>query len=322
MLNKLNFIIFIVILSCGFSVSADSTILDREQEYELEKDGFIRVDEKFRVAVSTAIKGWVANPINNHKRSSQISWLDLNKFLSEVDQVNVYINPTNRAVIGSGNRTGGVYFNEEKKVIINLSLFEALTRKSESTSTTLVGSGMLLMHEYLGALGYPDENYEISSHLYMRSTPWDYGSPLIQATENQLKIHLDQNLKRTENIQFERVSDSGTSTGVGGGGDPASASVKMMLFAVLGRYDYHYKSILKTEENYLKLVNHLLKLKIEPAVENETYDKDKQIFAVDIKMTKDGPKLVVPTSVIFYLNSPQRYIEFGDKIINYIMTTM
>lgn len=330
MLIKSSLMILLVSLLCCFNASADDSILDREQKHELESDGLIRVDEKFRLAVNTALKGWISNPIKNDKRSTKISWVDLNLLLSEIDQVSVYINPTNRAIIGSGNRIGGVYFNEEKKVIINLSLLNILTGASTRTAMSLIGSEVLLIHEFLGALGYPDENYEISSHLYMRSAHWDYGNNLIEASEKMLVNHLEKNSKRLENISFDgelkvgplALAGNGSSTGVGGGGDPASAAIKMLLFSMLGRYENYYKGALKTEVNYLKLVDQLVKLKIEPAQENQTYEKNPQSLFVEIKGTDEALVLTIPTSIVFHLKHPQEFLRFGHQIINYLLDIM
>lgn len=132
---------------------------------------------------------------------------------------------------GSGEtRTGAVYFVEEKKVIVN-----TLRAPYEPLRTMPVAA----LHEALGALGYIDENYEISMVLAMNA---------LTSEEQELifsKKFVDKQSSRLVGLK-RRTTDakyksSGGGTSVGGGGDGVAVQAKMYALMFAGPICENFK---------------------------------------------------------------------------------
>lgn len=148
--------------------------------------------------------------------STGLENFDVKKFLRDIPSVNLYVNTSDQALIGSGTRTGSLYLVEQKAVILNISLLAILTSDP--------GAGILLIHEYLGALGYPDEQNQISAYFYLQLHSNKLPPADLSLLKEKLNEHLQKNPMVTKNTLFE----AGGATGVGGGGDPAIAEIKAL----------------------------------------------------------------------------------------------
>jgi hypothetical protein len=139
----------------------------------------------------------------------QVGDLKIKDILKELEQVNWEV--TQKAItVGSGKpRFACNYFVREVKVICN------------SSASSPAVMPLVTLHEGLGALGYLDENYEISSAISIHALT-KRKTPIQGVTESLRNIR-----KRTKD---EIYNSPGGGTSVGGGGD--SVGVTLKTFAV------------------------------------------------------------------------------------------
>lgn len=240
-MRKLSFIIFLSLFSgTSFSYAQETSpspiadvplVTTTVDVGEDDKLVIISPPENVRTHY-LAILDQLFDLINKKGGVSEISWVNVPKLAKEIHEVRLLVNTSKEALIGSGTRAGSIYLTEQKTVILNSGLLWEITRDGRHQLPINVGFEVLLLHEFLGALGYPDDNYELSSYLWIRSEP-DAFVPVIKNLESTLKSHLDVNTKRTLNVDFDlsQISDldkvsSGGSSGFGGGGDPTVALIK------------------------------------------------------------------------------------------------
>ncbi|HPI39576.1 MAG TPA: hypothetical protein PLJ21_02150 [Pseudobdellovibrionaceae bacterium] len=128
-------------------------------------------------------------------------------------------------LLGSGEtRTSAIYFIKDKTVVVN-----SLRSQFEPKLTLPISA----LHEALGALGYKDENYEMSILLYLNTlSQAEQGRflPKNFVSKNN-KVYFSNIIKRYENTTYQMAKGGGTS--VGGGGDGLSVQIKLtaLLFA-------------------------------------------------------------------------------------------
>lgn len=159
----------------------------------------------------------------------KISWLDLEQLEEDVKKVKICLNTSTSAIIGSSVRTGSVYFKDQHLIVFNLSLFERLTKWSP-------GYELMRLHEFLGAMGYPDQNFAISAVLSLKAFPneiLDQNRGLIgkamtaekiKKMETGLEGYLSRNISMSKGTRYF-VAEGGASGGPGGG-DPFTAEIK------------------------------------------------------------------------------------------------
>lgn len=156
------------------------------------------------------------------QNKTKIGELDIVQLSEEMKQVQWFENQGS-FLAGSGeSRFGAMYFVKEKKIIIN-----SARAQYEPSHTMPVAA----LHEALGALGYLDENYEVSTTLYLNSLSSTeqkniFSVPFIEKQNKKLKT-----LERRKSDAVYKNSGGGTS--VGGGGDGISVQVKIysLMFA-------------------------------------------------------------------------------------------
>ncbi len=138
--------------------------------------------------------------------------IPLERLLVEFETVEVTVN-FDKATSGVGNtwRSGAVYFPNEKRVEVNWEIM--LSR------IAIEGIALLYTHEFFGALGYSDLNYEATLALWFNN--------LIP------EMALDQNLDRPLPSIIAR---EGGGSGVGGGGDHISFLLKMKLITNINSF--------------------------------------------------------------------------------------
>lgn len=199
--------------------------------------------------------------IKENGGSNNLDWLDINQLSMEIKDVKIYVNNSKEALLGSGVRRGSVYLTEQKTAILNSGFLLEIANEDLKNQPINIGFETMLMHEHLGALGYPDDNYEISTYLWIRTQPKGVYYATLPWIENSLKQHLKQNTRRTENIKYDTLTIdahnnlvSGGSSGFGGGGDPFAAMIKIYALgniSVQKNYWSHYFKLSQMEENIL-----------------------------------------------------------------------
>lgn len=116
-----------------------------------------------------------------------------------------------------GGRHTSIYMVESRMVVVNMLSLQNLVG-------TEVRIDRWALHEALGALGYPDENYDITTSLtFIADAPQSKAATRADLVERSLS-----NIKlTTTNRVYE--SSSGGSTVIGGGGDAPIVELKCRL---------------------------------------------------------------------------------------------
>lgn len=142
---------------------------------------------------------------------TQVGDLDLRKLLQDLEQVVFYINHGKTISGSGGNRSTAVNFTEEKAVVINAPSSYDLKRWNWR---------VILLHEGLGALGYDDEDYQLSAALEWLHTQNLYIDDVQarRAYANSGAFKHFRNLERRKHNKIY-VADGGGSTSTGSGGD-------------------------------------------------------------------------------------------------------
>ncbi|MDO9181205.1 MAG: hypothetical protein Q7U04_02295 [Bacteriovorax sp.] len=145
----------------------------------------------------------------------KIGKLDLEKLLSELDEVQWRFMEEGFLMGSGGVRFTGIYIVKNKMVVINIPGLELLQKKPVPlTPWTL--------HEAMGALGYEDENYELSSVIsFVAQTDEDTPIPVDFVKNKFSKIDRRQS-DRTYLL-------AGGATVIGGGGDAVLVQLKQLL---------------------------------------------------------------------------------------------
>lgn len=142
--------------------------------------------------------------------------LDLRRLIRQLDTVE-WRTQDMVFMIGSGRRITSVYNVEERMVIINMLSLQNLVNQP----VPMFGWAL---HEGLGALGYLDENYELTTSLQFLADNLAVGQNHVPLIAPAL------NVGRTDR---NRTYQSGGSTVVGGGGDAPMIELKRQLVGKL-----------------------------------------------------------------------------------------
>jgi hypothetical protein len=193
---------------------------------------------------------------------SKIGNLDLTNLYYELDSVEWRLCERGFLTGSGGIRTTSIYLVEQKMVVVNFFSLQNLMNKP----VPLPGWAL---HEALGALGYNDENYEMSSAItFITENPeLDNFTLLSYVKENFLSV-----IQAKKNQMYVA---SGGSTVVGGGGDAVIIQLKQIL---LKRYLETMKVNNSTSEKIHLGFNRLLNLEIEFDFEGNAYNKFGFIF--------------------------------------------
>lgn len=249
---------------------------------------------------------------------SKIGWFDLDVFLTEMRSLTIWFNQTSSAAVGSGTRVGGVYFTEEKAVLLNISLFHSLSNGPYASNVIAMGNEPWLLHEIMGALGYPDDHCQISCFYWANGFPKNYGSEVFSIWTGEVEKLLNANPRVTKNISVAK----GTSTGFGGGGDPAAFGVKISALAVLGQMKQRaLKQWHLSQRGYEELVRTIINLQIEPETIKDPYG-DKPTFAagplVQVKLKDGKPYTIINAKEV--MNTPiQETTRIGAALISELL---
>lgn len=301
-------------------------------------DGEVKpLSQKETESVYQTIEFFVNEAIKGHAKN-RLSWFDLQKFYSKIRTVSLYSNTTTQAIKGSGHRIGSIYLTEQRLIIFNIGLLYALTDRGGAYQFIAAGTETLFLHEFLGALGYPDEDYLLSSYIWMRTFPDDYGDPLFKKMENFLNQQIETKQLKIKNILFKlkdtelspSVNDlqGGSSTGVGGGGDPASIAIKILTLARLGQQKEYLMEKYNLDENaYEHLIDKVLKLKIEPDPQIQEYLKnDSRKFlsseVISFKSSADQSIAYLNVNILWKISKTKTISECATEIGEYLISLL
>lgn len=219
--------------------------------------------------------------------------LDLIKIVEEAKKLTVHIHSGAPVTIQNQERRSAKYSIPEKEVFINKDII-AVQRENPNNDRNI--DATLYFHEYLGALGYDDRHYQISSTLSLTYLQVQL-APLHSHYADKLNVW-KKYLKR---LAFNRLPIAvplnkvgGGSTTTEGGGDYSAALYKhLMLYHEMFEIDEVYKFT----EDKLDIVRFILNLKIEVDW-NTLWTRDRVI-----SMRKDGPLWVLWLPANFSIES-------------------
>lgn len=186
---------------------------------------------------------------------------------------------------GSGEqRSSSIYFVEDKRVVFNqLSL--------QYTPKAMLP--LIALHESLGALGYEDEDYQLTLGILFHQK--DLQDRLGLTDEDLAPIFGNIKVRSSTPIYLSAASDGG-STSVGGGGDSAALDVK--LTTLLASKAWLESRRGPPLSDYPTLFRHLLNLSFESSF--EALPKE------NFRLEKKESKFVLRTSLIAWLNASRR----------------
>lgn len=153
------------------------------------------------------------------------------------------------AMIGSGVRSDAINFTKQNFILLNHEKMGGYSPRQVQ---------IMQWHEALGALGYDDENYLLSSTLTMRvaDPQMRLSSVIVERFQKQFNAPLRKDNKISKQIE-------GGATGIGGGGDGETAEIKMLTLSYLNKM-YSYVAT-----SDFKKLNTILKVAIDTNIESK-----------------------------------------------------
>lgn len=176
------------------------------------------ISEVFRSISTRSIDRLISKDITT------LGGLNLEKLRSQLGEVNWFVNQRQGFLGGSGgNRMTSIYLVEQKAVVVNfLALQQAAGQRIDAWA----------LHEGFGALGYDDENYQMSSTIEYLSLIED-SLLLEEETSNAAVVFRNLEQRKTERVY---QASEGGGTVVGGGGDYDIANFKTRYMQVFSRW--------------------------------------------------------------------------------------
>ncbi len=203
----------------------------------------IPFDEKFTVVPSPGLKDAILKDATLTVDSllSQgvvdIGNVNLPQFKEQIKQVHLLVVTGGATALGSGQftvRMGNVYIPSTKTIYINE---QTLVRNPE-------GSTKLMPHELLGALGYEDEKYQISTVMFSKN------AKLAAELINKSKIDLGKKSVRSEAKNMTNRQSSGGVTIIGGGGDELLFAAKLYMLDHYQEWQSWFRDKYLNESDY------------------------------------------------------------------------
>lgn len=261
----------------------------------------------------------IKRPIQSllNKKINQLSGLPLQKILEDVSSVRFKI--LSEGYFAPQGRFGGFMYNvEEKTVFGHIETFKEMF--SGTGMKTMEG---ILLHETLGALGYYDDDYQISSTLMaldMLTEP-EVTASLVVISKIALNwtkraISPAGQLRETTGVQTKAILVAGGSTTAGGGGDPLMSLIKTRLIA----------HALKKQESSEMLNRIINDLRLERPLGYEDFQKNRlkpirsyplsyDDFLLSVQSTTDSNRLTLLLGIEGYF-APVLNIEM--HLLNYL----
>jgi len=216
--------------------------------------------------VYEAVKWLLDSALNSSLPKTSPARRNIETFRAEITTVRVCILPATTRIYASGKqRESAAYNAEERMVFVNpLQLLETSNLEVRAT---------LLVHEYLGALGYLDENYELTVPLSRIAN---------LQTGDALFIDALEKFPKRESLAIDYAKDNrnylakgGGSSGVGGGGDATTIMIKS-LFTDLGYLKLVRKAAVQLAMDVSKLdLEKVRKTALRIGIESEEIDSEK-----------------------------------------------
>ncbi len=148
------------------------------------------------------------------RNDSDLKNIDWNRLRESVQSVRVLV-VDGKPFVGSGYRDGAVNLAEDELVFYNYEKVKSFSKRQNF---------ILKWHEALGAAGYDDENYVLSIGIHIKLS--DSKSRFSPAMKTKFLEQFNQAPVK-KNRTYIQIA--GGVTGVGGGGDPITAEIKLAL---------------------------------------------------------------------------------------------
>lgn len=168
------------------------------------------------------------------KGIESVSGLSLSLLSSELDAIKWHI-VSDGYLAPQGRLTGFMYNVENKEVFIQADMIKNISENQVLQQAV----SLIFLHESLGALGYLDEDYEISAFLnaltYLDENQLAKNSSFFKS--NFLKTEKRQTspsgpIRTNADMNTQYILAKGGSTTIGGGGDPLMALIKSKVIAL------------------------------------------------------------------------------------------
>ena len=188
--------------------------------------------------------------------------LNLQALKNDISSVDWNANKSGGFLAGSGRtRVGAIYDIDKRAVYVN-----------ENTSLKGFEGALPLqaLHEALGALGYIDENYEVSLTLELILLSKKHSQFNIEQStlESLVSSHLQSLSRRSHNQEYS----SGGSTSIGGGGDGILAKMKMLsLIAAPNWLSYQKSAANCSQVTQTKFLNFIISTPFEYYQQFDSY---------------------------------------------------
>lgn len=229
-------------------------------------------------------------------RIKRAGWLDFEKIKNEINNVKVCVNLSTKPIYGSGVRTGSVYLTEEKTIIFNLVRYKAVDNQTQGAD---MGLALNMLHEFLGALGYPDENYEITSFVYLNVQADYFGDEVVSSVQESFVSAIKDTQMRKLNIRSELTARGGAS-GVGGGGDSVLIPLKSFSLVLLLMNKDYFELIFKRKLDFKKISRYLIEQQLEPVDGRTKYLIQKETFSTGIYTIYHDKKLMLGVDTVHW----------------------
>ena len=181
---------------------------------------------------------------------SQLGAIHLDQLIEELTKVEWSVFNLGFISASGGKRTTAMYLVKSKQVFVTELAWQWVLPQFQP---------LMALHEGLGASGYDDENYQISTTLfYLAQIPAAEADEIMKAGPF-LEI-LQSVVRRTKEPKY--LLASGGATGVGGGGDYLGAEAKVMLL-FLARHEAEGNPATLAHDQFEKVVQMILASNIE-----------------------------------------------------------
>lgn len=233
------------------------------------------------------------------------------------------IQATNIEAGSEGSRSTAVYSIGDKLIIMSL---------EEWLNTEPSLRAIIALHEALGALGYSDENYQISVALaQLNALSTVEGAEMQNLLEyNKIISFLETApvfknvIKNTDHILLADGADNtnGGVTGLGGGGDIRALTIKFFLLTI---YPVLMKIQNKTDSELIRNTFYLLlDCEIESSTESNNLTEHKEnIDNTKVSFYQGKLKITIPKNIYFFYSRKQAHInwsaQYSLNLINKIL---
>lgn len=201
-------------------------------------------DEKYVVSdeVAPALRSLITAYVDAAMRAGvhSIGGVELTRLKKEFESVKLVFIRSGVSVMGAGKfapRMGSVFIKETQTIYVSLDTAARISNGRDPRSSDLSPLLSLMSHEFFGAIGYDDENYQASSLLLTASTQPDLVKKI--TAQNRVRLHRFDGPIRREMIDFRSSTTTrskGGVTVVGGGGDEILFAAKIYMANELKRW--------------------------------------------------------------------------------------